>query len=270
MEQIHLIDTSNTMRPSKKQRTEVNFQANTTPSCPSESINQYTGYKIVQKNEALESISSNIPPKQFFKEFVKTRRPCIIKGGLTDNNWKGSEWNNAHLDAVAGASDVRLERRRAEGDEGSESGGDFGYSTYDVVKFHDFLLGLEGGSGSHYLTTQDLGVDEEGRPDIMSTPCTELRERGGFPLVPEIMGNLIPMNYNVWMGTNPRGKGSSSRLHHDFHDNLYVLLRGRKRFLLFSPADAFAMSTVGDLKIGEAKAASSVARCLMLPYMHMR
>ena len=28
---------------------------------------------------------------------------------------------------------------------------------------------------------------------------------------------------------------SSSGLHHDFHDNLYILLRGRKRFHLWSP-----------------------------------
>ena len=33
-------------------------------------------------------------------------------------------------------------------------------------------------------------------------------------------------------------EGSSSGLHHDFHDNLYILLRGQKRFRLFSPADA--------------------------------
>ena len=32
--------------------------------------------------------------------------------------------------------------------------------------------------------------------------------------------------------------GASSGLHHDFHDNLYVLLRGRKRFRLYPPHDA--------------------------------
>lgn len=33
-------------------------------------------------------------------------------------------------------------------------------------------------------------------------------------------------------------EASSSGLHHDYHDNLYILLRGRKQFRLFSPADA--------------------------------
>ena len=31
--------------------------------------------------------------------------------------------------------------------------------------------------------------------------------------------------------------GSSTGLHHDFHDNVYALLRGRKRFRLFPPSD---------------------------------
>ena len=83
----------------------------------------------------------------------------------------------------------------------------------------------------------------------MSTPCTELFDQGDFPLVPSLAGNLIPMNYNIWMGMNPKGKGSSSRLHHDFHDNLYVLLRGKKRFRLFSPADAESMYTVGEIAV---------------------
>ena len=41
------------------------------------------------------------------------------------------------------------------------------------------------------------------------------------------------MQYNMWFGRS--SEGSSSGLHHDFHDNIYVLLRGRKEFRLFSP-----------------------------------
>lgn len=42
--------------------------------------------------------------------------------------------------------------------------------------------------------------------------------------------------------------GASSGLHHDFHDNLYILLRGRKRFRLYPPTDAPNMYTHGILK----------------------
>lgn len=43
--------------------------------------------------------------------------------------------------------------------------------------------------------------------------------------------------------------GSSSGLHHDFHDNLYVLIHGRKSFKLFSPADTENMYTRGHVEI---------------------
>lgn len=42
--------------------------------------------------------------------------------------------------------------------------------------------------------------------------------------------------------------GSSSGLHHDFHDNLYILLRGRKRFRLWSPDHAPQLYTHGHLE----------------------
>jgi hypothetical protein len=41
---------------------------------------------------------------------------------------------------------------------------------------------------------------------------------------------------------------ASSGLHHDFHDNLYVLLRGRKRFRLWPPQKAPHMYTHGKLR----------------------
>lgn len=44
-----------------------------------------------------------------------------------------------------------------------------------------------------------------------------------FPLPgPEIMGNLVLQQCNLWMGNGQSGK--SSGLHHDFHDNLYMLV----------------------------------------------
>jgi hypothetical protein len=63
------------------------------------------------------------------------------------------------------------------------------------------------------------------------------------PFRPKLAGNLVPANVNVWMG-NSRD-GSTSGLHHDHHDNMYVLLRGRKKFELYSPAEVGSMYTVG-------------------------
>jgi hypothetical protein len=41
--------------------------------------------------------------------------------------------------------------------------------------------------------------------------------------------------------------GSSTGLHHDFHDNLYALLRGKKRFRLFPPSAAGRMYARGEV-----------------------
>uniref|UniRef100_A0A7S1XRY0 JmjC domain-containing protein n=1 Tax=Phaeomonas parva TaxID=124430 RepID=A0A7S1XRY0_9STRA len=66
-----------------------------------------------------------------------------------------------------------------------------------------------------------------------------------FPLRPELAPVLIPANINLWMGRSR--DGASSGLHHDYHDNLYLLLRGRKCFDLFSPKHAEALYPRGDL-----------------------
>jgi hypothetical protein len=111
------------------------------------------------------------------------------------------------------------------------------------MPFGAFVDLVAAGDERHYMTTQDLDVDEDGRPALLSPPCSDLLAAGDFPLRPRVMGNLILMNANMWYGNS--AAGSSSGLHHDFHDNLYVLLRGKKRFRLFSPLDAHRMYTTG-------------------------
>eukprot|EP00045_Choanoeca_perplexa_P002935 m.27784 g.27784 ORF g.27784 m.27784 type:complete len:338 (+) comp11777_c0_seq21:318-1331(+) len=111
------------------------------------------------------------------------------------------------------------------------------------MPFESFISQLQQGSDRLYLTTQDVAVDDQGRPGLMAPPVTNLRE--DFPLRPDLLSTLQPFNYNLWIGQTQTG--SSSGLHHDFHDNLYVLIHGCKRFRLISPKDAEAMATAGDI-----------------------
>ena len=131
-------------------------------------------------------------------------------------------------------------------------------------------------------------------PKVLSQLLEKLQQ--DFPVVPEVLGYLVPHQINLWIGAAPEGMsrpvkvplcrrlavsaclaldtqsqssvaihsmkscliawltrvhkqwvcaGSSSGLHHDYHDNLYCLLRGRKRFRLYPPAMARRLSTRG-------------------------
>lgn len=61
------------------------------------------------------------------------------------------------------------------------------------------------------------------------------------------MGNLIPQNINLWIGNSESLEGASSGLHHDYHDNLYIVLKGKKKFRLFDPSEAENLYTRGEL-----------------------
>ena len=98
---------------------------------------------------------------------------------------------------------------------------------------------LDGASPNLYLTTQEIPEGE-----LLGAPLSAIT--GELPLRPELLGCLVPQSINLWLGRS--ATPSSSGLHHDFHDNLYVLLHGRKRFRLFSPADAHRMYTRGRLR----------------------
>ena len=205
--------------------------------------------------------SCGLTPRQFFAQYIATRKPCVVAGGIPhlDPRFRGHElWNDGHLKSVAGDSEVRVEQRAAAvGDScgassssGSSSSSSssapvasFGRGNNVRMPFGAFVDLVAAGDERHYMTTQDLDVDEDGRPALLSPPCSDLLAAGDFPLRPRVMGNLILMNANMWYGNS--AAGSSSGLHHDFHDNLYVLLRGKKRFRLFSPRDAHRMYTTG-------------------------
>eukprot|EP00981_Chlorochromonas_danica_P006199 scaffold1307_cov166-Ochromonas_danica.AAC.21 len=56
---------------------------------------------------------------------------------------------------------------------------------------------------------------------------------------------LIPANINLWYGLTK--EYSTSGLHHDYHDNLYIIIKGEKRITLYSPADIEGMYVAGEV-----------------------
>ncbi|KAK0551571.1 hypothetical protein OC845_002151 [Tilletia horrida] len=100
---------------------------------------------------------------------------------------------------------------------------------------------------------QSDSEEEPDLDDILPSPTHALVT--DFPAQPKLTGGLVLQQCNLWLGssaspttdlsarpvstsaTSPSPlPGKSSGLHHDFHDNLYALLAGRKRLLLFPPS----------------------------------
>lgn len=96
----------------------------------------------------------------------------------------------------------------------------------------------------YYLSTQERtdDDDDDGDDPYASVPCRQLVDGNHVPRTLPAAGRLVLASCNLWMGGS---NGSSSGLHHDYHDNFYVLLKGKKRFRLLSPDCAPLLATYG-------------------------
>ncbi|CAL1697477.1 unnamed protein product [Somion occarium] len=111
------------------------------------------------------------------------------------------------------------------------------------MPFREFITSLRSSDEPHlYLTTQYSEQDED-QHTVLPPPACALAD--DFPTVPRIMGNLCLQQVNLWVGKSQ--EGSTSGLHHDFHDNLYCLLQGRKRFVLYPPQEVENLYPYGNL-----------------------
>ena len=171
----------------------------------------------------------------FFTGYVRHRKPLHILGHIQDNTWRvGELWDTAYLARHAGDASVWVECR--------SSDGRFGVGKYAGMRFREFLRLLQEGDGLHYLSAQNVRHE-----DLFDSPLRELhRIRGDFPLRPALLSGLVPVQVNLWMGSST---STTSGLHHDFHDNLYIMIKGMKRFLLYPPSRALqGIATHGSIR----------------------
>ncbi|EDO15049.1 hypothetical protein Kpol_367p4 [Vanderwaltozyma polyspora DSM 70294] len=141
-------------------------------------------------------------------------------------------------------------------------------SLINIKDMHDDFDELE-----PFENEEDEIVEDELRiRELYQPPMINLAKT--LPETPEFLKYLIPQQINLWIGATSRkdnidfaksfqkdtsdkwmglgrnipGDGSSSGLHHDHADNIYIPISGHKRFTLFSPGDAAKMYTVGDIR----------------------
>ena len=195
----------------------------------------YAGWRPVA-GAALDRVClADITPAEFFDRYVAQRKPVVLSGSLPGAQWH--LWTDEYLRARAGDAVVRVEAR-------ASTQAAFGASRHQQLRFSDFLDRLvKHRDELLYLTTEATQFDAHGRLSVVSPPLTHLL--GDVPLRPAVMGGLVPAALNLWMGRSR--DGASSGLHHDWHDNLYALLRGRKRFDLYAPSESAKLYPQGEL-----------------------
>ena len=192
-------------------------------------MNDYQGFHPTA-NWKIPSVDINDPKK--FSEYIKSRTPCLVQVN-----------QGVSLEQVVkecGQETVMVEQKK---------NGRFGYGIKKEMKFKEFYQALLAGDENLYLTTQYEieDVDEEraafrhfAAPPLHAAP----------QLVPRIWEklDLIPHQVNMWVGACKDQKGTHSGLHHDHHDNIYILSKGRKKFSIFSPKDMAHMALAGRVR----------------------
>ena len=191
--------------------------------------------------------------------------PIIERSHLNTDETADAIWNSISKNQVlvirqSSAKDVKITLRALEKSASKEtvwveklsvddanSSGSFGLGVRFSTSFGEFTKMLRNKDSGEfvYLSTQPIDDDNKtGLPSLLVAPplSTSLSL---FELRPRITEKLVPANINVWIGSSR--SGTSSGLHHDFHANLYTLLRGRKRFTVAAPSSYKAMYLYGSV-----------------------
>lgn len=219
-------------------------------------FNAYRGWTGIPGTTIDAIQAADTTPESFWKQYASQRKPVILKGHSLSTN----------LDQLADqAGDVIVDVESRFSDTAY-----FGMGNKHKMDFKSFINAIQKGQSNLYLTTQKAAMGPDGQPELASpllSRLLNLNDEGGdtgdgarnddttttmnkntFPLRPSVTGNLVPHAINLWMGcTSTTNQGSSSRLHHDFHDNIYHMLQGRKTFLLYPPSTATCMYTKGTI-----------------------
>jgi len=54
-------------------------------------------------------------PERFFREFVLPRKPCVLSGVTSDDDFKAfTKWSNEYLRQRAGDALLKIEKRKSE------------------------------------------------------------------------------------------------------------------------------------------------------------
>lgn len=233
------------MRDAKRPRCDASRATNS--SNASVQLNRYAGYALTPGAMIDRIDARSITASELDERYVSTRRPVVLTGVFErGSDLRGAaSWTDAFLRRRCGGSAAthRVETRNA------SAGERFGLGKYRAMTFDAFMDKFEAGDGGWYLSAGGKSGAFGAPASALVSTDADAASGGLLPLRPKsIPESLVPADINLWMGRSG-GAPTSSGLHHDYHDNVYVLARGEKRFKVFSPLDAERMYTVGEIRV---------------------
>lgn len=235
------------------------------------SSNNYTGF-IPSNNWKPERLTT-LPSVSTFNDYVQRREPMIISlGSWLDYSlgWKTSKWGTTDKkkDDKSGyllnllASDMVLvelvnnsNSRNSKSinaidtnnNSSSSSKVLFGFGSEaqrKIISFKSFMESYERNSVElkDYLVYLNIQGSDPKNGDVYKSPLNKLKDDIPTPgFLKDAWTNMTAVN--LWMGNSYEGT-TTSRLHMDAMDNLYVVLKGTKDFVVYPPNLSNYMRTI--------------------------
>lgn len=200
---------------------------------------------------SVERVDFPIPLEDFYFRFHTGRQPVVMRTqSLSQLGWHTHLWNNEYLAHKAGAQQVLVQKRGSD-EYSAES------SAYVPMLFVDFLRQVMARASGDERIYLNLQTDK-----VIEPPLLQLL--GDFS-IPVYFKDLQLRCVNLWMGNSD--KTITTPLHHDFNDNLYVVVEGRKRFTLFPPEQAPNLYPRGQLQAVEPNGIIRYASLSGMPHL---
>lgn len=229
-------------------------------------------------NPVVQRLSS---ASEFWELCVVARQPGLLPASALDgddddkvgNNTLFTapyKWTPSYLKAKAGHVLFGVETRKDSSDRFGKG------ATKTEMSFSEFLDKAATFSSASSSSSSKEGTADEGSLLYLSAqkpPKPVGKGKGApppplgplalaladdFPVVPKLARGLVLQSVNLWCGrsfsssncsstasASASASSTSSGLHHDFHDNLYAVVGGTKKFTLFPPRSVAEMAPVG-------------------------
>ncbi|MCG8432628.1 MAG: cupin-like domain-containing protein [Gammaproteobacteria bacterium] len=184
----------------------------------------------------IQRINARLPLREFYLNYYIPRKPVILQtDGLHNLGWHVDRWTDGYLIEKAGDQKVKVLQRNSASAFGPDN------SKYKLFEFADFIhqvMAAEQGDQDLYLNLQNIATN-----DVLLPPVAQLKD--DFD-VPPVFKDIELRSVNIWMGNN-QGT-TTTHLHHDYNDNLYVVVEGRKHFTIFPPEQAANLYPRGEIR----------------------